>query len=158
MSTTTLVMVGVIVLAVIVVAVLLASRSGKVRRPNLRPLSPESRDRYAGQWDRIETRFVDAPDEAVKEADALVLALLGEREHPLAEERLPSRMRKARMLGSGREGRGGTEGMRQAMLEYRSVIEEYAGSTDERETARERERDRRDRDERDREDRREIAS
>lgn len=162
MSTTTLVIVGVIVLAVIVIAVLLATRSGRIRRPNLRPLSPESRDRYANQWDRIETRFVDAPEDAVKEADALALALLGEREHPLGEDRLPSRMQKARRLGSGREGKGGTEGMRQAMLEYRSVIEEYAGSTDEHRTERERAADNRDardvRDDRDREDRREIAS
>lgn len=159
MTTTTLVIIGVIVLAVIVIAVLLATRSGRVGRPNLRPLSPESRDRYANQWDRIETRFVDAPEDAVREADALVLALLGEREHPLGEDRLPSRMQKARRLGSGREGKGGTEGMRQAMLEYRSVIEEYAGPTDEHETARERAADKRDvRDDRERDDRREIAS
>jgi len=126
MSTTTVVILGVIVLAVIVIAVLAASRSGRMRRPALKPLAPESRDRYATQWDRIEAHFVDAPEDAVKEADALALALLGEREHPLAEERLPADMRKARRLATGREGKGGTEGMRQCMLMYRSVIEEYA--------------------------------
>jgi len=126
MSTTTVVILGVIVLAVIVIAVLVASRSGRMRRPALKPLAPESRDRYATQWDRIEAHFVDAPEDAVKEADALALALLGEREHPLTEERLPADMQKARRLATGREGKGGTEGMRQGMLMYRSVIEEYA--------------------------------
>lgn len=137
-TTTTLVIVGVIVLAVIVIAIVVAAtRSRRIGRPALKPLSAEARDRYAGQWDRIETRFVDAPDEAVREADALLLALLGERQHPLSEDRIPARMRKARMLASGREGRGGTEGMRQALLEYRAVIEEYGHTTgDGRETAR----------------------
>jgi hypothetical protein len=58
-------------------------------------------------------------------------------------------MKKARRLAVGQEGRGGTEGMRQAMLEYRSVMEEYGRPTDERG---------RERDERERDDRREIAS
>lgn len=145
-ATPILVIVGLVILAVIVIAVLVgANRSGRLRRPNLRPLSPESRDRYASQWDRIETRFVDAPDEAVKEADALALAMLGEREHPLRDDKLPMGMQKARRLANGREGRGGTEGMRQALLQYRNVIEEYAGPTD-------------DRDDTARGDRREVAS
>jgi len=134
MTTTTLVILGVIVLAVILIAVMMVSRAGRMRRPALKPLAPESRDRYASQWDRIESRFVDAPEDAVKEADALILALLGEREHPLREEKLPADMQKARRLATGREGKGGTEGMRQALLMYRSVIEEYARPADERTT------------------------
>jgi len=132
MTTTTLVILGVIVLAIILIAIFAMSRSGKLGRPALKPLAPESRDRYAAQWDRIETHFVDAPEDAVKEADALALALLGEREHPLAEEKLPSDMQKARRLATGREGKGGTEGMRQGMLMYRSVIEQYARPADDR--------------------------
>ncbi len=138
MSTTTVVMLGIIVLAVILIAVLVASRSQKMRGPALKPLAPESHDRYAAQWDRLETHFVDAPEDAVKEADALALALLGEREHPLAEEKLPADMQKARRLATGREGKGGTEGLRQGMLMYRAVIEEYARPADDRETARDR--------------------
>jgi hypothetical protein len=132
MTTTTLVILGVIVLAIILIAIFAMSRSRKLSRPALKPLAPESRDRYAAQWDRIETHFVDAPEDAVKEADALALALLGEREHPLAEEKLPSDMQKARRLATGREGKGGTEGMRQSMLMYRSVIEQYARPADDR--------------------------
>jgi hypothetical protein len=140
MATTTLVILGVIVLDMILIAVLMGSRSGGMRSPALKPLAPESRDRYAAQWDRIETHFVDGPQDAVREADALALALLGEREHPLAEERLPAHMRKARRLAAGRDGKGGTEGLRQAMLMYRGVIEEYARQ-DDRESTRERRRE-----------------
>src|SRR4029077_13973990 len=86
------------------------------------------------QWDKIEMRFVDAPDEAVREADAMILAMLGERGHPLREDKVPAKMRKARREATGRDGDGGTEGMRQAILHYRAVIEEYARPVDVRQT------------------------
>ena len=151
MTSTTIVILAVVVLAVIVIAIVLASRAGRARKPTLRALPAESRDRYAAQWDQIETHFVDAPENAVKEADGLLLGMLGERAHPLRDDRLPARMQKARRLASGREGKGGTEGMRLAMLEYRQVIEEYAGPTEERDTTP-------DTPVRERDDRREIAS
>ena len=97
----------------------------------------------------MEARFVDDPEGAVREADSILMGMLREREHPMEEDRLPNRMRKARRLATGQDGRGGTEGMRQAMLEYRGVMEEYGRPADERA---------RERDERDREDRREVAS
>lgn len=139
MSTTTIVVLGIVILAVIVIAVILATRSGRMRRPALRPLAADSRERYVTQWDKVESRFVDSPDDAVREADALLLALLGEREHPLAEDKLPANMRKARREAVGHEGKGGTEGMRQALLHYRSVIEEYARPDEREEPQRRRE-------------------
>ena len=126
MSTTTTIVLGIIILAVIVIALVMATRSGRMRRPALKTLSRESRERYVTQWDKVESRFVDSPGDAVREADALLLAMLGEREHPLAEEKLPSNMQRARRKAAGKEGKGGTEGMRQALLHYRAVIEEYA--------------------------------
>ncbi len=145
MSTTTLVIVGVIVLAVIIVLAIVLGRSRGLGKPKLKELTPEARDRYGAQWDRVETRFVDDPEGAVREADSILTGLLREREHPMGEDQMPARMRKARRLATGQEGKGGTEGMRQAMLEYRSVLEEYGRPADAR-------------DDREREDRREIAS
>ena len=139
MSTTTTVVLGIIILAVIVIALVMATRSGHMRRPALKTLSPESRERYVTQWDKVESRFVDSPGDAVREADALMLAMLGEREHPLAEEKLPANMRRARREATGKEGKGGTEGMRLALLHYRAVIEEYARPEDREETQRRRE-------------------
>jgi hypothetical protein len=131
---TTLVIGVVILLLGIVILFALRGRSGAAR-PALRPLPPEAVDRYAGAWERIESHFMNAPEEAVREADALVLALLGERQHPLADDRLPSEMRRARRAAAGKEGRG-TEGLRRAMLNYRTVIEQMAVSPVERERAR----------------------
>jgi hypothetical protein len=131
MSTTTIVILGVIVLAVILLAILAMSRSGGIGRPKLKLLSSEARDRFATQWDRIETRFIAAPEEAVREADSILMAMLREREHPMAEDKLPGGVRKARRLAIGLKGKGGTEGMRLAMLRYRAVMEEYGRPTDE---------------------------
>jgi hypothetical protein len=134
MSTTTIVVLGVIILAVFLVALVMASRSGRMRRPALKTLSPESRERYVTQWDKVESRFIDSPDEAVREADALLLALLGELEHPLTAEKLPPNMQRARREAIGQKGNGGTEGMRQALLHYRTVIEEFARPEDREQT------------------------
>src|SRR6266581_3439046 len=124
MDTMTLVMVGVIAVLLIIALIALAGRSRRERPPPLTPLSPEARDRYAGSWDRLESRFNEAPSDAVQEADALVLAMLGEVRHPLAEDRLPHDMKRAR-----REARSGKrEGLRMAMFHYRAVIEDVAGS------------------------------
>jgi len=49
---------------------------------DIRPLSPEARDRYARRWQSTQTRFVDDPKEAVDEADALVQQVMQERGYP----------------------------------------------------------------------------
>jgi len=49
---------------------------------DIRPLSPESRDRYVRQWQSTQTRFVDDPKGAVAEADALVQQVMQERGYP----------------------------------------------------------------------------
>jgi len=129
----TLVMVGVIAVLLIIALIALAGRSRRERPPPLTPLSPEARDRYAGSWDRLESRFIEAPSDAVQEADALVLAMLGEVRHPLADDRLPHDMKRAR-----REARSGkTEGLRMAMLHYRAVMEDMAGPEKDRDSRRE---------------------
>jgi hypothetical protein len=132
MDITTLVIVGVIAIVLILLLVVAGGRSRRVAQPSLRPLTPEALDRYGNAWDRIESHFLNAPEEAVREADALALALLGEREHPLAEDRLPTEMLRARRAAAGKEANG-TEGLRLAMLHYRAVIEVMAGEREVRE-------------------------
>jgi hypothetical protein len=121
------VIVGVVAFMVIMILLALSGRIGRYSRRALRPLAPEAVDRYSAAWDRIESHFMDAPEEAVREADALVLALLGELGHPLADDRLPNGVMQARRAAEGREVRG-TEGLRRAMLYYRGVIENMVGS------------------------------
>src|SRR3954468_3573397 len=93
----------------------------------LRPLTPRARDRYVLAWDRIEARFLYSPQEAVREADDLVMSLLRDRHHPTDYELLPKPARSARSKLARDEGRGGTELLRQAMLEYRDVLDDMVG-------------------------------
>jgi hypothetical protein len=122
MDATSWVIVGVVVGLLIIALLALSRRSRQMPHANLRSLTPEARDRYVTRWDQVESKFVEAPEEAVREADALVLALLGEREHPLAEKWLPEGVRRARRESA----RGGTENLRMATLHYRAVVEEMA--------------------------------
>jgi hypothetical protein len=120
---TNLVIPTVLAIFVVIALAAMARRAGRARRPILSPLTSEAKDRYTARWDQLESRFVEAPEEAVAQADALVLAVLGECDHPLAEKKLPDRMQTARREAA----RGGTEGLRVAMLDYRAVLEEVAG-------------------------------
>jgi hypothetical protein len=121
MDTTTLVIIGLAVL--VIVLILLFSRDGRrSRHADLQLLSNESRDRYLTEWGRIEMRFVDAPEEAVREADAIVMSVLRERRHPLETRKLPDDVQAARKDASMERG-DRTEGMRRAMLRYRAVME-----------------------------------
>src|SRR5438093_13590623 len=126
MDTGTLVTILVIALVVVVLLFLVRAAGVGRRRPKLRTLAPESRDRYVSEWDEIETKFVDSPEQAVREAEALVMSVLRERGHPLTQRDLPREMHRANKLRT----RNGTEGMRQALLHYRTLMERMVGPED----------------------------
>lgn len=126
MDTGTLVTILVIALVVIVLLFLVRAAGVGRRRPQLRPLPAESRDRYISEWDEVETKFVDSPEQAVREAEALVMSVLRERGHPLTERELPAEVQRAHKLSYS--SRDKTEGMRQALLSYRGVMERMVGS------------------------------
>jgi|ERR1700719_2068316 hypothetical protein len=93
----------------------------------LTPLTRKARDRYVLAWDRIEARFLHAPQEAVREADGLVMTVLRDRHQSTDYDVLPRRARDARRKLALDEGRGGTELLRQALLDYRSVLDDMVG-------------------------------
>jgi hypothetical protein len=121
--------VDVVILLVIVAIVYSAVRAWRRRpaRAHLTALPSETRARYVLAWERIEKRFMDAPEEAVQEADSLMTAILGERSHPLADDRLPHRLRRARAKLAEGMRRHRTEDLRQALLDYRVVFGEMVG-------------------------------
>jgi hypothetical protein len=125
MDTGTLVAILVVALVIVVVLFLVRAAGIGRSRPKLRPLTPESRDRYIHDWDEIETKFVEAPEQAVREAEALVMSVMRERGHPLTERDLPQEVQRAHRLGYTSKDR--TEGMRQALLQYRAVVERMVG-------------------------------
>jgi hypothetical protein len=106
----------------------------------LTPLTRKARDRYVLAWDRIEARFLYAPQEAVREADGLVMTVLRDRHQSTDYDVLPRRARDARRKLAQDEGRGGTELLRQALLDYRSVLDDMVGHRH-RESARQRRRE-----------------
>ena len=129
MSTEALVTILVIAMIVVVLLILIRAATSRRRMPHLRALTSESRERYINDWDDIEAKFVDSPEQAVREAEALVMSVLRERGHPLTDRDLPDEMQRAHRLSYSSRDR--TEGMRQALLQYRSLMERMAGPQDE---------------------------
>lgn len=131
MDTGTLVTICVVALVIVVLLLLFRAAGIGRRRPKLRALPAESRDRYIHEWDDIEAKFVDNPEQAVREAEALVMAMLRERGHPLTDRDLPNEVRQAHRLGYASKDK--TEGMRQAILQYRGVMARMIGPETRRE-------------------------
>lgn len=129
MDTGTLVTILVVALVVVVLIFLVRAAGVGRARPRLRLLSAESRERYINEWDQIESRFIDAPERAIREAEALVMSVLRERGHPLSERDLPMEVQRAHKVGYS--SRDKTEGMRQALLHYRAVMEKMVGPQEE---------------------------
>ncbi|MGH8825714.1 MAG: hypothetical protein ACRDVN_14760 [Jiangellaceae bacterium] len=106
----------------------------------LSELSPDARERYTAQWEKIQVRFVDAPENAVGAADELVTQLIADRGYPTddyAEQLDHLSVEHARTLSNyrdaheislrNREGQATTEQLRQAVLHYRSLVADLLG-------------------------------
>jgi hypothetical protein len=107
----------------------------------LRPLDPESRERYSASWEEIQARFVDAPNEAVGEADELVTRLVAERGYPTGDyddQLAHLSVEHARTLDHYRQahdinernsrGEATTEQLRQALVHYRALFADLLGT------------------------------
>ncbi|MEH1130462.1 hypothetical protein [Micromonospora sp. CPCC 206061] len=110
----------------------------------LKELSPESRQQYNTDWEEIQARFVEAPDEAVRAADELVSRLIAERGYPndsYEEQVATLSVEHARTLGHYRDaheiyleserGEASTERLRQALVHYRALFADLLGTTPE---------------------------
>ncbi|MFF9620525.1 hypothetical protein [Streptomyces griseosporeus] len=110
-----------------------------------RPLEPAERERYEARWAAAQERFVDAPREAVAEADRLLAEVAGARGFPDGgqyEEQLAAlsvhhaghvdgyrRVHRVARSGAGADGGApGTEEMREAMLEARALFDDLVKS------------------------------
>jgi hypothetical protein len=115
----------------------LRERQKRHEELDIRPLSPESRDRYAGQWDEVQSRFVDDPSGAVRDADTLVQQVMRERGYPVDdfEQRaadisvdhpdLVERYRTADGIARANErGESTTEDLRHSVRHYRALFQE----------------------------------
>lgn len=103
----------------------------------IHPLDPAARERHLAEWRQVQERFVDAPEEAVTEADRLLVLVMGERGYPTEgyEQQLSDlsvehastidRYRQAHDISSQAEAKkASTEDLRQAMVHYRALFTE----------------------------------
>jgi hypothetical protein len=117
----------------------LADREARVELLKIRDLDPTERERYQGQWEAVQSRFVDYPKAAVTEADELVCSLMQARgypvtdfeqraadisvDHPRVVENYRSAHNVALRLANGEAT---TEELRTAMIQYRSLFDDLA--------------------------------
>jgi hypothetical protein len=120
----------------------LSARADRRDELEIRPLTTAARERYLVEWQRVQAKFVDDPDGAVRDADMTIQSVMADRgypvddfeqraadvsvDHPQVVEnyRLGHRLARASALGDGT-----TEDLRQAMQHYRLLFEELIEDT-----------------------------
>lgn len=121
----------------------LAARRERREQLDIRPLPAEARERYARQWETVQTQFVDSPPAAIEAADSLVTRVMADRGYPtdrfdqqaadvsVDHPAVVENYRKAHdiSLRSDR-GEATTEELRQAMRHYRSLFDELLEGPD----------------------------
>jgi hypothetical protein len=118
----------------------LSQRQRRVRKYDIRPLSPEARSRYQGEWQAIQEQFVDSPQTAVAEAYNLVTTVMQERGYPPADDEQAAddlSVEHADTIGHFRSaqaitkeaahGSVATEDLRQAFIHYRELFADLLG-------------------------------
>lgn len=104
---------------------------------SIQPLSESDRREFVDRWITIQAEFVDDPEGSVTRADGLVNEVMEARGYPVVdfEERagiisvdhptVVENYRSAHAITEGRNrGQTTTEGLRKAMVQYRSLFEE----------------------------------
>jgi hypothetical protein len=120
----------------------LEKRAKRVARFNIHPLDPTDRARFAQDWRRHQSLFVDDPRGAVSCADALVQDVMQHRGYPVGDfeqnatdlsvdhPRVVENYRVAHEIAlRDRQGLGSTEDLRKAMICYRDLFEDLLGTS-----------------------------
>ena len=113
----------------------LAARERRVQKLHINELDGAHRLQFSSDWAHAQTRFVDDPSAAVREADELIKRVMRARGYPVEDfERrvedlsvdhanVVDHYRAARALAeANREGRANTEELRQALVHYRALF------------------------------------
>ena len=115
----------------------LEERRERREKLDIRPLEHEQQERFAEEWRRVQGRFVDAPQEAVRESDHLVKEVMRQRGYPIEDfdqraddisvdhPQVVENYRSAGHIAERNErGEASTEDLRQATVHYRALFEE----------------------------------
>jgi hypothetical protein len=108
----------------------------------IRPLLPSDSERFAQAWQVVQARFVDAPREAVAEADRLVTDVMKARGYPAWESDFERRAEDVsvdhpqfvedyraatEIARHNKLGKATTEDLRRAMVYYRALFDDLLG-------------------------------
>jgi hypothetical protein len=118
-------------------ATVLRQREERRKELEVRPLEPAAAERFRTSWRETQTRFVDAPGEAIGRADNLVAEVMRARGYPIEDfeqrsadisvdhPQLVDDYRAAHAISLANDnGVATTEDLRQAMVHYRSLFDE----------------------------------
>jgi hypothetical protein len=117
----------------------LAEREHRHSTFELRELSDTDRAEYLGRWSAIQERFVDEPAASVVAADQLVTEVMAKMGYPTEDfdqqasdlsvryARDIERYREAHALAADTDA-AGTDGLRQAVLNYRELVKSLLGA------------------------------
>ncbi len=115
----------------------LRSRVEERKRLELHPLAPAARNDYETRWRDIQGQFVDAPQTALTQADALLTSLMRDIGYPVDDfehQAALASVDHAQVVDNYRQGhraylssvngQGTTETMRRGLISYRSLFAE----------------------------------
>jgi hypothetical protein len=115
----------------------LSRRQKRMEKIHIRTLTPPEKERFAEQWQDVQSRFVDDPPASIREADSLVSGLLNARGYPMGEfehraedisvdhPMVVKNYRAAHAIALRHEkGQASTEDLRQALVYYRELFDE----------------------------------
>lgn len=118
----------------------LTERQSRHAQYELRPLSPESRDRYKDSWTKVQAKFIEAPREAVAEADRLVNLVVTEMGYPsegydrqladLSVRHGHSVKHYRNAHDAGLREDASTDDLREALIDYRKVFDDLVEQGD----------------------------
>lgn len=113
----------------------LLERQKRHEQLDIRPLDPDRARDYAAEWEAVQTRFVDDPSGAIRDADALIEALMSERGYPVGDfdtkvadlsvqhADVLQHYRAAHQIATAAgNGPADTESLRRALVHYRALF------------------------------------
>jgi hypothetical protein len=119
----------------------LQQREKRVEKLSIKELEPAERERFGGDWQNVQGKFVDDPRTALVDADELVQKVMNARGYPMTEfdQRAadvsvdhPEVVRNYRaaheISEASRKGEATTEQLRQGMLHYRALFDDLLGA------------------------------
>ncbi|HZY99741.1 MAG TPA: hypothetical protein VFE36_09220 [Candidatus Baltobacteraceae bacterium] len=119
----------------------LGARQARVKKFHIEELPAGAKERYDEEWRTVQTRFVDAPQAAVVDADHLVASVMRDRGYPLEkfDQRAadistdhPHVVEDYRVAHGialrGERSEVSTEDLRRAMQRYRTLFDDLLGA------------------------------